>query len=85
MLNSIKEHIMRNLKKYTPTPYMAEGSNYNKASARLCRHVHREPVPHQRHMGWKAVRTNRLAGTDNPRFVRNAETERLSAVQHGIH
>ena len=33
MLNSIKEHIMRNLKKYTPTPYMAEGSNYNKASA----------------------------------------------------
>ena len=24
---------MRNLKKYTPTPYMAEGSNYNKASA----------------------------------------------------
>lgn len=33
MLNSIKEHIMRNLKKYTPTLYMAEGSNYNKASA----------------------------------------------------
>lgn len=33
MLNSIKEHIMRNLKKYTPTPYMAEGSNYNKTSA----------------------------------------------------
>lgn len=33
MLNSIKEHIMRNLKKYTPTPYMAESSNYNKASA----------------------------------------------------
>lgn len=33
MLNSIKEHIMRNLKKYTPTPYMAEGSNYNKSAA----------------------------------------------------
>lgn len=33
MLNSIKEHIMRNLKKYTPTLYMAESSNYNKASA----------------------------------------------------
>ena len=33
MLNSIKEHIMRNLKKYTPTPYMAEGSTYNKSAA----------------------------------------------------
>lgn len=33
MLNSIKEHIMRNFKKYTPTPYMAEGSTYNKSAA----------------------------------------------------
>ena len=77
--------VIRKLRKFTPTPFKAKDSVYDKRAADNAVSFI-ECLAHTKgYMGGKAVPAHRLAGTDHPRCIWNAEAQRIPPVQHGVH